>query len=756
MAKVTYTIPSMDCPAEEAVIRNQFKSLKEVQGLEFDLFNRRLIVTHTYTDDAAILSALKKIDMAPDPSSQGQSNHVHGPNCNHNHKHDHPHDSHDEHGHAGHNHPDKPLNIHAASHKRAWMLSFSGLLAFTAEGLYFAGWSETSPFIIALAVASILMGGLPTLKKGFIALKTLTLNINFLMTIAVIGAAAVGSWPEAAMVVFLFAVAEMIEARSLERARNAVRGLMAMAPETASIRTQDATGAVDWKQVSADTVDTGSIVRVKPGERLPLDGIVVSGASSVNQAPITGESVPVDKAVGDQVFAGTINGNGLLVFKTTGGKDQTTLARIVRTVQEAQGQRAPTQRFVDTFARVYTPIVVVLAVLVAVIPWLAFSQPFQPWLYKALVLLVIACPCALVISTPVTVVSGLTAAAKRGILIKGGVYLEGGRHLKVVALDKTGTITEGKPKLTDLIPVENTDRVLTPDQLLHIAASLDALSDHPVAHAVTTAWDTTKASLLPVDAFESITGRGVRGIVNSETYEVGNHRLAHERGVCSPAIEAQLSALESQGKTAIVVTTFKAVLGILAVADTPRATSVDAVRSLHKLGVRSVMLTGDNQKTADAIAKTVGIDDARGSLLPEDKLAAINTLLAAHGSQSVGMVGDGINDAPALAKASIGFAMGAAGTDTAIETADVAFMRDDLRELPEFIRLSRRTAAILTQNITVALGIKLVFFILALLGMATLWMAVIADVGASLLVVANGLRLLRTNQTQAAITAAND
>lgn len=615
-----------------------------------------------------------------------------------------------------------------------WALGASGVLAFAAEIMSWITSQEQSWSVIALSASSILLGGLPTLRKGLVALRTFALNINFLMTIAVIGACAIGEWPEAAVVVFLFAVAELIEAYSLDRARNAVRALMEMSPEIASVKQLDGS----WKQMPAADVPVGSVVRVRPGERLALDGVVVAGASAVNQAPITGESVPVEKAEGDQVFAGTINEAGVLEFRTTGGRDQTTLARIIRTVQEAQTVRAPTQRFVDRFARVYTPIVCVLALLVAIVPWLAFHQPLMPWLYKSLVLLVIACPCALVISTPVTVVSGLAAAARHGILIKGGAYLEEGRKLNTLALDKTGTITEGRPKLTDVVPMSGRSS----DEVLRIAASLDAGSEHPIARAVIEAWN---GDLLAVGKFKSITGRGVDGLINGEEHFVGNHRLAEERKVCSPAVEAELTRLEAQGKTAIVVASERArrVLGVLAVADTPRETSVEALRDLHALGVRTVMLSGDNPKTAEAIAKAVGIDDARGNLLPEDKIAAIDELIAARGAGRVGMAGDGVNDAPALAKADIGFAMGAAGTDVALETADVALMRDDLRAVPEFVRLSRRTSAILKQNITVSLAAKGVFFGLALMGLATLWMAVLADMGATLVVVANGLRILR-------------
>ena len=611
------------------------------------------------------------------------------------------------------------------------MFGIAGVLAFIAEAMYFAGVKETSWPVIAVSVLSILLGGLPTLKKGWIALRTFTLNINFLMTVAIVGGAVIGAWPEIALVTFLFALAELIEKKALDRARDAVKGLMAMAPDEANVKQPDGS----WKATRAGEVVVGAVVQVKPGERLALDGVVVAGESSVNQAPVTGESVPVNKNVGDKVFAGTINESGVLEFKTTVGKDQTTLAKIIKTVQEAQASRAPTQRFVDNFARVYTPIVCIAAVLVAVVPWLAFGQPFYPWLYKALVLLVIACPCALVISTPVTVVSGLTAAARRGILIKGGVHLENGRKLKVVALDKTGTITEGKPRVTDVQPIGGASK----DDVLRIAASLDALSQHPVALAVVAAWSGERAS---VENFKSLTGRGVEGRIGGAAYFVGNHRLAEERKVCSPEVEAVLSQFEVQGKTTVVVASESKVLGIIAVADTPRESSVEAIKTLNDLGIKTLMLSGDNQTTASAIATLVGIDEARGGMLPEDKLAEIERLTKEHGD-AIGMVGDGVNDAPALAKSTIGFAMGAAGTDTALETSDVALMQDDLRGVPEFVLLSRRTGTILIQNITLAIGIKVVFFALTVAGLGTMWMAVIADVGASLLVVGNGLRLVR-------------
>jgi Cd2+/Zn2+-exporting ATPase len=722
-SRTSIEVRELDCAAEEQVLRKAVGSLPGVSDLAFDVVSRRMIVEHDSerATAEAIADRVRSVGMTPVVSGPTGT---HAPAKS-----------------DGPVWPEVERRVQlpiapVASKREMALLGTSGVLAFAAEGIVWSTASEHTWPVLVLSAAAVLLGGLPTLRKGLIALRTFTLNINFLMTVAVVGAFAVGEYPEAAMVVFLFAVAELIEKYSLERARNAVRALMEMAPETAFVKQPDGW----WQEVPADDVAVGAVVRVRPGERLPLDGAVVAGSSAVNQAPITGESVPVDKAEGDQVFAGTINESGVLEFKVTGGKDQTTLARIIRTVQEAQAARAPTQRFVDRFARVYTPAVVIVAILVALVPPLLFQQPWMRWVYEALVLLVIACPCALVISTPVTVVSGLAAAARRGILIKGGVYLEGGRRLRVIAVDKTGTITEGKPRVQDVKALDS----LSPDAILRVAASIDTGSDHPVARAVTAAWTKEKVEsvgpLFPVQQFTSVTGKGVTGRIDGTPFFLGNHRYAHERGVCTPEVEAVLGELEAKGQTAIVLTNDRSALGVIAVADAPRESSIDAVRQLHALGLRTVMLSGDNQRTAEAIAKIVGIDDARGELLPEEKVAAVRQLKDEWGD--VGMVGDGVNDAPALAEASIGFAMGAAGTDTALEIADVALMQDDLSGVPAFFALSRRAARVLRQNIAVALGIKAVFFVLAVVGVATLWMAVVADMGASLLVVGNGLRLL--------------
>ena len=491
--------------------------------------------------------------------------------------------------------------------------------------------------------------------------------------------------------------------------------------------------------VAAASVALDAIIRVKPGARIPLDGKIVSGTSTVNQAAVTGESLPVDKAVGDTIFAGTINDTGMLEVRVSAAASNTLIARIIHAVEQAQGTRAPTQQFVDKFAAIYTPAVFALAVAVAALtPWL-MDVTWTQAIYKALVLLVIACPCALVISTPVTVVSGLAAAARRGILIKGGVYLEGAHKIKAIALDKTGTITEGKPIL---VATEFINSQVPAWQVLRWAADLAGHSDHPVSKAIARSLDQGNGLF---EGFTALAGRGVEARADGQTLILGNHRLIEERGLCNPAIEARLAAHEAQGRTVTMLASQTEVLVIFAVADTIKESSREALAELHALGVTSVMLTGDNTATAQTIARQAGIDDARGNLLPEDKLAAIEDLQKRYGV--IAMVGDGINDAPALARADIGIAMGAAGTDTAMEAADVVIMNDDLRRIPETIRLSRRTQTVLRQNIALALGIKAVFLMLAVFGAASMWMAVFADMGASLLVVFNGLRLLQGNVT---------
>ncbi len=690
-------ILQMDCPTEEALLRKKLGGMAGVTALEFNLMQRVLTVTHAPQAIEPILAAVRALGFTPEIASETATRQTPAPQ------------------------PAKPR----------WPLALAVVAAMASEATVWAHLPVWIP--AALALVAVLASGITTYQKGWIAIHNGNLNINALMSIAVTGALLLGQWPEAAMVMVLFTIAELIEAQSLDRARHAIRSLLQLAPERATVQQADGS----WLDVAAKTVAVGACVRIKPGERIALDGTITHGRSTIDQAPITGESLPVEKAAGDAVFAGTVNASGSFEYTVTAAASDSLLTRIIHAVEAAQGARAPTQRFVDQFARVYTPVVFALALGVAVLPPLLLASDWFAWIYKALVLLVIACPCALVISTPVTIVSGLAAAARLGLLIKGGVYLETGRTLKWLALDKTGTLTHGKPVQTDFLPLHGADGAT----VRRLAASLASRSDHPVSRAVADAARADGVALHAVEAFEALPGRGTQGVVAGQRYTLGNHRLVHDLGLCSDALEARLSALEEQGKTIILLADAHGVLGLFAVADTVKDSSRQAIAELHALGIQTLMLTGDNAHTARAIAGQVGIDEAHGDLLPEDKRGVIESKRSPHGA--VGMVGDGINDAPALACADIGFAMGAAGTGTAIETADVALMDDDLRKLPRFVRLSRRTHALLVQNIALALGIKAVFLALTLAGLGTMWMAVFADVGASLLVVGNGLRLLR-------------
>ncbi|HZF84122.1 MAG TPA: heavy metal translocating P-type ATPase, partial [Burkholderiaceae bacterium] len=542
---------------------------------------------------------------------------------------------------------------------------------------------------MALAAVAIALAGIGIYRSGLKSLLKGRLGIDTLMAVAVTGAFVIGQWPEAAMVMALYALAELIEHKAADRARNAIAGLMALAPDEAEVRGADG----QWRRVPAAEVAVGEVLRVRPGERVPLDGTVTAGSSSIDQASVTGESIPVDKTVGDAVFAATVNQGGELEIRVSAAAGHTTLDRIIESVERAQASRAPTQRFVERFAAVYTPTVFVLAVLVAVVPPLFLGAAWLASVYKALVLLVIACPCALVISTPVTVVSGLTAAARRGILVKGGVHLETARRLRAVALDKTGTITAGKPVLVDWQPWGGADRARTAAD----AARLAGRSDHPVSAAIASGVQEAPRDHAAIEGFRALVGRGVEGRVDGRTLVLGNHRLIEERGLCTPELEAALAAHEQQGRTVTLLADERTVLGLFAVADTVKPGSRQAVAALKALGVTPVMLTGDNPSTAQAVAREAGIDDARGGLLPEDKLQAVQALRQRYGA--TGMTGDGINDAPALAQADLGFAMGAAGTDIAMEAADVVIMNDDLGRIAETIRLSRRTHAVLWQNI---------------------------------------------------------
>jgi len=593
--------------------------------------------------------------------------------------------------------------------------------------------------VILLYAAAVVTGGWFFAPKAWMALKRLRADMNLLMTIAVIGAMIIGQWFEAGTVTFLFALSLLLESWSVGRARRAIRALVNMTPPTARyIRPPD--GDIMEKPVAE--VPLGAIVLVRPGERIPLDGIVTKGRTSVNQAPITGESMPVTKEEGAEVFAGTINEDGAIEFKSTKPAADTTLARIIRMVELAQSRRAPVERWVERFARIYTPAMIAVAILVAIVPPL-FGGQWGRWFYEALVILVIACPCALVISTPVSIVAALTAAARAGVLIKGGAFLEAAGRVNVFALDKTGTLTKGLPEVQEIVPLDGHTR----DELLARASALEAHSEHPLAAAVLRKARQANVQPLHAENFRALKGRGAEASIEGRPFWVGSHRLLHEKGVEESETHARAQRMEDAGHSVVVVGSDRHVCGLISVADSIRPEASDLVRQLRAAGVRYVaMLTGDNQGTADAVGLAVGVDEVRAELLPEDKMLAIQEIERNHGA--VAMVGDGVNDAPALATATIGIAMGAAGTDAAVETADIALMSDDLARLPWLVRHARRSLRIIRQNIFFALGVKTAFMALALAQVATLWMAIAADMGASLLVIFNALRLLHVGEKE--------
>ena len=601
-----------------------------------------------------------------------------------------------------------------------------------AAGAEAAHWAQYDVPGMLLAVAAIALAGLGVYRAGLKDLARLRLGIHALMAVAVTGAFLIGQWPEAAMVMALYVAAERIEDGAMDRARHAIRSLLDLAPESAEVLQPDGSTV----RQNAAQVPLGATLRIAPGARVPLDGTVTRGESAVNQAPITGESQLADKAPGDALYAGSVNQHGELLMQVTAPASGTLLARIVHAVEQAQASRAPTQRFVDRFAAVYTPIVFVLAVLLALLAPAVLGWSWAQAAYQALALLVIACPCALVISTPVTVVSALTAAAQRGVLIKGGSALEAARGLRVIALDKTGTLTTGNPTLVAWEAVGSA----APAHAAALAWQLASRSDHPVSRAIAQGLAAEAPPTNTVQDLRALPGRGVEGRMDGQRHVLGNLRLVREMQLLTPALEAQLRDHEQQGRSVTLLASDSTVLALFAVADPLRTHAGEAMAQLQALGVRPVVLSGDNAATVAAVAAEAGIADARGGLLPQDKLDALGALQREHGP--TGMAGDGINDAPALARADVGFAMGGAhSTGMAMETAAVVLMNDDLRRIPGTLRLSRQAHAVLWQNIALALGVKAVFFALALTGQASMWMAVAADMGVSLLVVANGMRL---------------
>jgi Cd2+/Zn2+-exporting ATPase len=713
----------MDCAEECAILRREVGPVVGgEEHLSFDILRGRMSVTGGPPTPAdAVIKAVARTGMHAQPWTAGDERHA-------------------------------PQQEAAARRRRTVLTSASGILAAVAfvthaslAGSVGAALGSEGPGLAAIApwparllyLASVVCGSWYILPRAWFAARSLRPDMNLLMVIAVAGAMAIGEWFEAATVAFLFSVSLALEAWSVGRARRAVEALLAIAPDT--VRLLDADGTV--RVTPALEVPVGARFVVRPGERIALDGVVLRGVSSVNQAPITGESLPASKEPGATVFAGTINGDGALDVESTKAASETTLANIIRMVGQAQTRRAASEQWVDRFARIYTPVVFAAAIVVAVVPPLA-GGAWSEWLYRGLVLLVIGCPCALVISTPVSIVAALAAAARQGVLIKGGLYVEAPARLRAVAMDKTGTLTEGHPAVVEIVA-----RAGHSDQeLLAIAAGLELHSDHPLARAIVARAVVEDVEPLQASDFTIIQGKGATGTIGGHPYWLGSHRYLEERGADTPDIHVALDALASSGRTVVVIGEEAHVCGFIALADPVRATARETIAGLRGAGIEHVIiLTGDNEPTARAIAAQTGIAEFEAELLPQDKVAAIERLVGRYGQ--VAMIGDGVNDAPAMARSTLGVAMGAAGSDAALETADIALMSDDLSQLPWLVRHSRRALRVIRQNIALSIGIKVVFVLLTLGGFASLWAAIAADMGVSLVVIANALRLLRGGQT---------
>jgi Cd2+/Zn2+-exporting ATPase len=699
-AESTFKVEGMDCREEVALLERRFRNLTGLEDFSADVMGQRLHVKY----DAAVLTAATIADAVADTGMRAWLEH------------------------------EEPVaGSPPAERRRRYFVWSSG--AALAVGLILDAWQPGASMARYCFGLSIGSGILAVGRRAWNSIRTGAFDINVLMIVAVVGAVILRQYSEAAAVIFLFAVAQALEARTLERARNAIRALMDLTPSEALVR--DGSGE---RRVDVDTITPGAVIVVKPGEKIPLDGAVIAGRSEVNQSPVTGESLPIDKAPGDEVFAGTINGRGALEVRVTRLRRDTTLARIIHLVERAQAQRAPAQTIVERFARVYTPAVIVLAAAVALVPPVALHLSWHDWIYRALVLLVVSCPCALVISTPVSIVAALAGAARKGVLIKGGAHLERASRVRCIAFDKTGTLTRGTPHVVDVVELNGVGAA----SIVALAASVEQRSTHPIARAILSHAVSAQIAAVPAAEVASVSGRGAEGLVAGHRIVIGNHRLFEERHLCSPAIHDRLDEMSAAGRTPVLVALDGRAVGIIAVADRPREAGKAVVDLLREQGAtRIVMLTGDSHGTAKAIAAELGVDEFRAELLPEDKVAAIEELRRAHGS--VAMVGDGVNDAPALASADVGIAMGAAGSDAALETADIALMTDELLKVPYALRLSRATVRNIKANLAISIVLKAGFVVAAVAGVATLWMAVLADTGASLIVIANALRLLRAD-----------
>jgi Cd2+/Zn2+-exporting ATPase len=694
------------CATEEQLIRRKLASLSGVRDLRFNFVTHTLTVRHT-CEAESILRSLHEIGL---PGKVQESRMKPAPRKT-------------------------PRSQLLSALLSGAMLLAGGVVA-VAEG---PEWLAAACFLL-----SIVSGGWHIAFKGFKAARNLALDMNTLMTVAVIGAVILGEYAEGAAVIFLFALSLLLESLSIDRSRRAIHSLMKLSPPRASINRNG-----KETDVLVEDVAVGETMLIRPGERVPLDGVVKAGFTTIDQSTVTGESIPVPKRPGDSLFAGTMNQRGSLEARVTRPASDSTLARIIHLVEEAQSRRSPSQTFIEKFARSYTPTVFALAFLIAILPPLFLQQEFSEWFYRALVLLVIACPCALVISTPVAIVSAMTAAARRGILLKGGKTLEELAAIRAIAFDKTGTLTEGRPVLTDVVALNG----MPETTILGIVTAAELRSEHHLADAFIRRAEETGIDIgaWMVESFESLPGKGVRATIDGATYVVGSHQLIEEMGICSDDVERRIRALEAEGKTVVLLATDSEVLGALAVSDRIRAETSDLVASLQASGLQHfVMLTGDSSTTAKHVSSQLRIDEHRAEMLPEDKLNVVRDLKNRFGA--VAMVGDGVNDAPALAAADVGIAMGGIGSDASLESADVVLMSDELGKIPFALTLGKRTVTIIRQNVAIALATKAVFLVLAVFGMTSLWLAVLADDGATLVVILNGLRLLRNPGSLAKVT----
>jgi len=695
-AESVFKIEGMDCHEEVAILERRLKKLTGLEAMDADVVGQRLRIKY----DAAKLTTAGIAEAVAQTGMRAWLEH------------------------------ESPRPI-ASSAWRERLVALSG--ASLALGLVTQFVRPETGFEGIPYLAAIVLGGIHTVRRALISLRAGSLDINVLMLVAVAGAILLGEWSEGASVVFLFALAQVLETRAMERARGAIRALMDLAPAEATVYSHGSS-----TRIPVDRVVVGDVVIVRPGEKIPLDGRVIAGESHVNQAPVTGESLPVEKTIGAEVFAGTINGRGSLEIEVTRLRGDSTLARIIHLVETAQAQRAPSQAFVDRFARIYTPIVLVLAVLVAVAPPLAGLGTWATWFYRSLVLLVISCPCALVISTPVSIVSALAAAARKGVLIKGGAHLERLAGVRCIAFDKTGTLTNGQLHVSDVVSLNGASW----RDVLMLAGSLETRSEHPIGRAIVQRAESDGIELGAVLGFQALPGMGATGQIDGTAVIVGSERLFALRGMFPTEADTAVQSFARAGRSSVMVAAGGKPIGVIAVSDEVRATARDTVQMLREQGIEHVvLLTGDHEVAAREMSASAGIDDFRAGLLPEQKLDAVEALKAKYGA--LAMIGDGVNDAPALAAADVGIAMGVAGTDAALETADIALMADELPKIPYALRLSRATTRNIRANIVFSLALKAAFLILAVAGLATLWMAVVADMGASLIVIANALRLLR-------------